>query len=114
MPIEAVIFDMDGVLVDSEKYWLLSRQEFACDLGKVWADADEPLVMGVNTIEWAHVMRERLCPDTPVEAVMEDVIARVIAHYDNQLPLRPGALEAVHKAAGAFKVALASGSPSRI
>lgn len=114
MPIEAVIFDMDGVLVDSEKYWLLSRQEFASALGKEWSHADQPLVMGVNTIEWGRVMRERLCPDWTVERVMEDVIARVISHYDTELPLRPGALDAVHKAAGAFRVALASGSPSRI
>ncbi|MBI5669553.1 MAG: HAD family phosphatase [Chloroflexi bacterium] len=114
MPIEAVIFDMDGVLVDSEVYWLLSRQEYARDLGKVWSDADQRLAMGRNTIEWAEVMRERLGLDTSVEMVMEDVIARVIAHYDQRLPLRPGAVEAVHKAASAYKVALASGSPRQI
>lgn len=114
MPIEAVIFDMDGVLVDSEVYWLRSREEYARDLGKVWTDADQRLAMGRNTIEWAQVMRERLHLDTPVETVMDDVIARVIAHYDQRLPLRPGAVEAVHKAAGAFKIALASGSPRQI
>jgi HAD superfamily hydrolase (TIGR01509 family) len=114
MPIEAVIFDMDGVLVDSEVYWLLSREEFARDLGKVWTDADQRLAMGRNTIEWAEVMRERLHLDWPVETVMADVIARVKAHYDERMPLRPGALEAAHLAAEHFRVALASGSPTEI
>lgn len=114
MPIEAVVFDMDGVLVDSEPYWRASREEFARDLGKVWTDADQRLAMGVNTIEWGHIMRQRLRLDMPVEQVMEDVIARVIAHYEQRMPLRPGALDAVRLAAGHYRVALASGSPTRL
>ena len=114
MPVEAIIFDMDGVLVDSEPYWLASRQEFARDLGKVWTDADQRLAMGRNTVEWAQVMRERLHLEQSVESIMEDVIARVIAHYEQRLPLRPGAIEAAQAAASAYPTALASGSPKRI
>jgi HAD superfamily hydrolase (TIGR01509 family) len=114
MPIEAVIWDMDGVLVDSEVYWLRARQEFAQDLGKVWTDADQRMAMGRNTIEWAQVMRERLHLDMPVEAVMDDTIQRVLRQYKERLPLRPGALEAVQLAARHFHVALASGSPKPI
>lgn len=110
----AIIFDMDGVLVDSEVYWLKSRQEFAQARGKVWTDADQRLAMGRNTIEWAEVMRERLQLAESLEAIMSEMIGRVNAHYDERLPLREGAIEAVHTAASYTRVALASGSPSPI
>jgi len=114
MPIKAVIFDMDGVLVDSEVYWLKSREEFARDLGKVWTDADQRMAMGRSTIEWAHVMKERLALGWSLERIMDDVMARVMAHFEERLPTRPGAIEAVHLAASQYRVALASGSPTKI
>lgn len=114
MPVEAVIFDMDGVLVDSEVYWLASREAFAGDLGKVWTDDDQRAAMGRCTIEWAAVMRERLQLDWTLEQIMDDVIARVNAHYAQRLPLRPGAVAAVRLAAAHFRVALASGSPTAV
>jgi HAD superfamily hydrolase (TIGR01509 family) len=114
MPIEAVIFDMDGVLVDSEVYWLRARQEFARDIGKTWTDEDQHLTMGRNTIEWAHVMQERLHLDMPLDDIMAEIIRRVLAQYEAQMPLRPGALEAVYLAAKHYRVGLASGSPTVI
>ncbi|MCS6834587.1 MAG: HAD family phosphatase [Anaerolineae bacterium] len=114
MSFDAIIFDMDGVLVDSEVYWLKSRQEFAQARGKVWTDADQRQAMGRNTVEWAEVMRERLSLDEAAEAIMSEMIDRVKAHYDERLPLRPGALEAVRVASGRARVALASGSPTAI
>lgn len=114
MPIEAVIFDMDGVLVDSEVYWLKSREEFAQSLGKVWTDEDQRLAMGRSTLEWAQVMKERLMLDMSVEAVAADIKQRVIAHYEEKMPTRPGALEAVRLAAQHYRVGLASGSPTEI
>ena len=114
MSIEAVIFDMDGVLVDSEVYWQKSRVEFARDLGKQWDMSAKEVVMGRNTIEWAEAMREHLSLDMPREEVIEDVIRRVMAHYDAKLPTRLGAIEAVHLAAKHFRVALASASPTRV
>ncbi len=114
MPIEAVVFDMDGVLVDSEVYWLRARQEFARDIGKIWTDDDQRAAMGRNTIEWAQVMQERLQPEMTLDAIMDDIKARVIAQYEQQLPIRPGALEAVHTAASRYRIALASGSPKTI
>jgi len=114
MSFDAIIFDMDGVLVDSEVYWLKSRQEFAQARGKTWTDADQRQAMGRNTIEWAAVMRERLHLDEPLESIMSEMIDRVKAHYDERLPLRPGALQAVHTASSRARVALASGSPTAI
>jgi HAD superfamily hydrolase (TIGR01509 family) len=114
MTIQAVIFDMDGVLVDSEVYWRESREEFAAELGKVWTAEDQHAAMGRNTIEWARVMQERLRLDMSLEQIMADVKARIIAHYEKRLPLLPGALEAARTARSAYRVALASGSPTEI
>lgn len=114
MPIEAVIFDMDGVLVDSEVYWHLSREEFARSRGKVWTDADQRVAMGRSTVGWAQVMKERLQLTEPVEDIIAEMKQRVMAHYDERLPLREGAIEAVKLSAASFKCALASGSPTDI
>jgi HAD superfamily hydrolase (TIGR01509 family) len=114
LPIEAVIFDMDGVLVDSEVYWQASREDFARVLGKLWNPEDQRAAMGISTIGWGKLMQERLAPDMPLDDIIADIKARVIAHYEQRLPVLPGALEAVKTAATAFKVGLASGSETSI
>jgi HAD superfamily hydrolase (TIGR01509 family) len=114
MTIEAVIFDMDGVLVDSEVYWAQSRVEFAEDRGKVWTDDDQRLAMGRSTVGWATVMQDRLGLSMPVEDIITEMKQRVIAHYEQRMPSRPGALEAVQLAADHYRCGLASGSPTEI
>jgi HAD superfamily hydrolase (TIGR01509 family) len=115
MTIEAVIFDMDGVLIDSEEYWWQSRLEFAGALGKTWTMDDQRQTMGRNTVEWGRIMQERLAlNDMPLEDIMNGVKSRVIAKLEARLPLLPGAVEAVHTAARGYPVALASGSPKEV
>lgn len=115
MPIEAVIFDMDGVLVASEDYWLESRVEWAGRLGKPWTDDDQRACMGRNTVEWAEVMRERLhLSEMSLDQIMSEVTGLVLQRMDAHLPVLPGAIEAVHRAASAYRVALASGSPTAV
>ncbi|QPC84239.1 HAD family phosphatase [Phototrophicus methaneseepsis] len=114
MPIQAVIFDMDGVLVDSEVYWSQSRVEFAQSRGKQWTDEDQRLAMGRSTVEWAMVMQQRLGLTMPVDAIISEMKERVIAHYASRMPTRPGALEAVHEMAAHYRCGLASGSPTEI
>jgi HAD superfamily hydrolase (TIGR01509 family) len=114
MPLEAVIFDMDGVLVDSEAYWLESRVEFASTLGKHWTMDDQRLAMGRNTVEWARVMQERLDLTMPLNDIIEQVRGGVITRIEARLPILPGAVEAVNLAAARFPVALASGSPTLV
>ena len=114
MPIEAVIYDMDGVLVDSEVYWDKSRVEFARDRGQVWTDEFQRLAMGRSTVGWATVMQEKLALDEPIEAIIAEMKARVIAHYEERMPARPGALESVAHLKRHFRVGLASGSPTEI
>lgn len=114
MPLEAIIFDMDGVLVSSEAYWLKARVDFAASHGKPWTDDDHQRVMGTNTTEWAMVTKQRLDLDMSIEAIGEAIIDRVIAQYEERLPLFPGAVEAVQAAATKYRVGLASGSPTAI
>lgn len=114
MTIEAVIFDMDGVIVDSEEYWWQSRVEFAEKRGLVWSFDDQRTAMGRSTIEWARVMQERLALDLPLEAIMSEVIAGVNRRLEARLPVLPGAIEAVTASASAYPVALASGSPTSV
>ncbi len=67
MTIQAVIFDMDGVLVDSEGYWEECRVDFAQELGKSWAAEDQRLVMGRGSAEWGQIMaRLAQAPDHPI------------------------------------------------
>ncbi len=112
--IEAVIFDMDGVIVDSEAYWLQSRVEFAQKRGLAWTMDDQKLAMGRSTVEWAKVMQERLKLDLPLDAIMSEVIAGVNTRLEARLPVLPGAVEAVRASAAAYPVALASGSPTSV
>lgn len=114
MPIEAVIFDMDGVLVDSEVYWAQSRVEFALDRGKTWSDADQRAAMGRSTVEWATIMQERLDLPESVAEIIVEMKQRVIDHYEQRMPDRPGALDSVRLMATRYRVALASGSPTEI
>ncbi len=114
MPIEAVIFDMDGVLVDSEVYWNKSRVEFARDRGKIWTDDYQRLAMGRSTVGWATVMREKLQLDESIDDIIAEMKGRVIAHYERRMPTRPGAIESVHRMKQHFRVGLASGSPTEI
>lgn len=114
MPIQAIIFDMDGVLVDSEVYWDKSRVEFAKDRGKVWTDEFQRLAMGRSTVGWATVMQEKLELDETIDDIIAEMKQRVIAHYEERMPTRPGAIESVKHMKQHFRVGLASGSPTEI
>src|SRR5512138_3222908 len=110
MPVRAVIFDMDGVLVDSEPVWNAVRAELAAERGLVWTEEMQRACMGRATVEWAEVMRDRLHLPLSVDEIIAEMRRRMLASYRRRLPVLPGAVEAVHRMAGAFAVALASGS----
>jgi HAD superfamily hydrolase (TIGR01509 family) len=114
-PVQAVVFDMDGVLVESEDLWLRARTEFAASIGRVWTPEDQAATMGCNTASWARIMVQR--PDLQAQpgmdqaGVAQEIIERMQALYAVQLPVREGAVQAVRLAAAHYRVALASGSP---
>jgi len=114
MTIEAVIFDMDGLLVDSEPVWHEARVAMAAEHGQTWTHADQLNCMGVNTDDWAAYMIERLKLSMSLAEVREAVIAQMAAMYARQIPFRPFAIEAVQWSAARYPTALASGSPRRL
>src|SRR5438105_5446623 len=99
MTIEAVIFDMDGILVDSEPYWFQSGAELAEENGKTWTKADHQSTMGLATEAWARIMIDQMGLSLSIERLIADMKRRMIAHYDERLPVLPGALEAVYAVA---------------
>ena len=114
MTIEAVIFDMDGLLVDSEPVWHDARVAMAAEHGQTWTHADQLNCMGVNTDDWAAYMIKRLKLSMSLAEVREAVIAQMAAMYARQIPFRPFAIEAVQWSAANYPTALASGSPRRL
>ncbi len=108
-PIEAVVFDLDGVLVDSEIWWDEARREWAAEHGRRWTEADRRSVMGANGPEWSRTMRERLGLDLDPRTIEAEIVGRVVARYQTEGPPRiDGAVEAVESLAGLVPVAVAS------
>ncbi len=109
--IAAVIFDMDGLLIDSEPCWDKARSLMAADVGVQWNEADHRAVMGVSTREWVAYMMKRLDLTLAPQEVEQQIIDQMVRLYRQQIPFLPGAVEAVSLAAAHYPTALASGSP---
>jgi HAD superfamily hydrolase (TIGR01509 family) len=106
--IEAVVFDLDGVLIDSEPVWERVRRELVAERGGHWAADAQRKLMGMSTPEWARYLSEDLGVGLPPAEVATLVIDRMAARYREHLPLLPGAVEAVHRLAARWPLGLAS------
>lgn len=87
----AVLWDMDGTLVDSEHYWLSSEQELADSVGKNWTEDDGKSLIGMSLYDSAEIIRKQLDLDISKQAVIDRLTNSVISKLDTQLPWRPGA-----------------------
>jgi HAD superfamily hydrolase (TIGR01509 family) len=108
--VEAVIFDLDGLLVDSESVWDDVRKRFVEEKGGTWHDGAQRDMMGMSSVEWSHYVRDRLGVDMDPEEISREVADRVAATYREHLPLLPGAVEAVRSLAEESPLGLASSS----
>jgi HAD superfamily hydrolase (TIGR01509 family) len=108
--VSAVIFDMDGVLVDSEAVWDDVRKRFVEENGGTWHDGAQRDMMGMSSVEWSHYVRDRLGVEMDPEEISREVADRVAATYREHLPLLPGAVEAVRSLAEEWPLGLASSS----
>jgi HAD superfamily hydrolase (TIGR01509 family) len=97
--VEAVVFDMDGVLVDSEALWDAARSQVALKLGGRWSDQAQRDMMGMSSSEWSRYMHEQLEVPLAPERINDEVVARMERLYHERLPLIPGAREAAERLA---------------
>jgi HAD superfamily hydrolase (TIGR01509 family) len=110
--IRAVIFDMDGLLVDSEPVWFEARRELLSRFGRGWTTADQERLMGVKTSTWVEYLGDKLDGAMPPDEVLNTIVGIMAASYERgDVPVLPGASEALEHCVGRYRVGLASGSP---
>ncbi len=108
--IDAVVFDLDGVIVDSEHVWNEARETLARERGGRWHDDAQQDMMGMSSLEWSRYMHDVIgLPESPGE-ISTEVVRRLAAIYRQELPLIPGAVEAVERLASRWPLGLASSS----
>jgi HAD superfamily hydrolase (TIGR01509 family) len=108
--IDAVVFDMDGVIVDSEQVWDDVRRTYTREVGGTFTEEATRAMMGMSSPEWSRYMSEALgVPGTP-EQINADIVARMLERYGEEPPLIPGAADAVRRIAARWPLAIASSS----
>jgi HAD superfamily hydrolase (TIGR01509 family) len=108
--IDAVVFDLDGVLIASEEVWDAVRERYVRERGGRYDEEVQRAMMGMSAPEWSRYLHREAGVAEKPEAINRDVVERMLEAYRNELPLLPGAVEAVHRTAEAFPLALASSS----
>jgi HAD superfamily hydrolase (TIGR01509 family) len=108
--IESVVFDLDGVIVDTEQVWDDVREQLVRERGGRWHDGAQAAMMGMSSPEWSRYMRDELgLPESP-EEINDEVVRRMLERYRRSLPLIDGAVEAVERLAAELTLAVASSS----
>jgi HAD superfamily hydrolase (TIGR01509 family) len=108
--IEAVVFDLDGVLLDTEELWNEARRQIAEERGGRWREDAQRAMMGMSSPEWSRYMHEVIGVPDPPERISEEVVERLAELYKRQLPLVDGAIEAVRRIGERWPLGIASSS----
>jgi len=110
MTVDAVVFDLDGVIIDSEQVWDDVREAYVRETGGTYTDESARDMMGMSSPEWSRYMAESLhVPGTP-EEINAAIVERMLARYGEAPPLLPGAVEAVRRIGAYVPLAIASSS----
>ena len=111
---DAVVFDLDGVLLDSEQRWNDAKEAVTTAAGGRWRDDAATAMMGMSSPEWSAYMHDELAVPYEPERINELVVERMAAGYAEELPLLPGAIDAVETLAARWPLGLASSSNREI
>jgi HAD superfamily hydrolase (TIGR01509 family) len=106
----AVVFDLDGLLIDSEQVWDEARRALARERGGRWTETASRDMMGMSSLEWSRYMHDVVGVPDPPEEISAQVVQRLKSIYRRQVPLLDGAVEAVERLAARWPLALASSS----
>lgn len=110
----AVVFDLDGVLVESEHLWEENWTRHSAESGYAWQPADTAVVQGMSVPEWSGYMAERIGQGTPQEIATSVIDGMIGALHGGRVELLPGAREMVIAAADRVPIAVASSAPRRL
>ena len=108
--IAAVVFDLDGVLVDTEQVWDDVRERLAHERGGRWHEGAQADMMGMSSPEWSEYMRDVIGLPGSAAEINAEVVERMLTRYQEALPLIDGAVDAVRRLAARFPLAVASSS----
>ena len=109
--IEGVVFDMDGVLVDTEHLWDEVREDLTTEWGGRYTPEAQEAMMGMSSLEWSRYLHETVGLREPPETINAEVVRRMLARYEVELPVVPGAIDAVRRLGHAgLRLAVASSS----
>ena len=105
-----MVFDLDGVLLDSEAAWDAARRALVRERGGTWTESATRDMMGMSSPEWSRYVAEDLGVDLEPGAISELVVDRLLEGYRRALPLLPGAVDAVERLADRWPLGLATSS----
>ena len=110
----ALVFDLDGVLLDSEQVWNQAKEEVVRERGGRWREEAPRRMMGMSSPEWSRYLHDELGVPLEPDAIYDEVVRRLERIYRDRLPLVDGAAEAVERLAEALPLGLASSSNREI
>jgi HAD superfamily hydrolase (TIGR01509 family) len=108
--VDAVIFDLDGVLIDSESVWDEARRAVVADNGGSWTETATRAMQGMSSPEWSRYLHDELGVSLDPGEISRQVVERMLAAYEREVPLLPGAVQAVRRLAERWPLGLASSS----
>jgi HAD superfamily hydrolase (TIGR01509 family) len=106
--IRAVIFDLDGVIIESEQLWDDARRAVAAEHGGQWRNEATTAMQGMSSVEWGAYMHDAVGVDLPADAIIDRVVDNLLDRYREHVPLIPGAIEAVERVGAEWPLAVAS------
>ena len=104
------MFDLDGVIVDTEQVWDDVREQLVHERGGRWHEGAQAAMMGMSSPEWSRYMHDELGLAAPPEEINDEVVRRMLSRYRDDLPLIDGAVDAVRRLATQFTLGVASSS----